>query len=184
MNPNLQRLAIWAIALVLLAALANLFNNNSSSQRRGSNEVSYSKFLADVEEGKVTRVTLAGKRLSVDLDPITLTAVAAAIALVCFLPLAVVDAVGHDWAAAGSGAWVALLWWGAGTMGLGSWLWFQGMARVRPGTASAFMAVMPISALVLSYLLLGEAFQWIHLIGMAVVLAGLAAVVRSGASVH
>ena len=67
MNPNLQRLAIWAIALVLLAALANLFNNNSSSQRRGSNEVSYSKFLADVEEGKVTRVTLAGKRLTGEL---------------------------------------------------------------------------------------------------------------------
>ena len=52
------------------------------------------------------------------------------------------------------------------------------------GAPTVNMAVMPISALVLSYLLLGEAFQWIHLIGMAVVLAGLVAVVRSGASVH
>jgi cell division protease FtsH len=66
MNPNLQRLAIWAIALVLLAALANLFNNNSSP-RRGANEISYSKFLADVEAGKVSKVTLSGKRLTGEL---------------------------------------------------------------------------------------------------------------------
>ncbi len=67
MNPNMQRLAIWAIALVLLAALANLFNNNSSTPRRGANEISYSKFLADVEEGKVAKVTLSGKRLTGEL---------------------------------------------------------------------------------------------------------------------
>lgn len=46
------------------------------------------------------------------------------------------------------------------------------------------MGVMPVSALVLSYILLGEAFQWIHLVGSGVVLAGLALVIRSGASVH
>ncbi len=39
---------------------------------------------------------------------------------------------------------------------------------------AAFMAVMPISALVLSYVLLGDPFQWIQLAGMAIVLAGLA----------
>jgi cell division protease FtsH len=63
MNPNFQRLAIWAAALVLLAALFNLFNNNSAPGRR-ANDVSYSKFLADVEAGKVSEVTLAGNRIS------------------------------------------------------------------------------------------------------------------------
>ncbi len=63
MNPNFQRLAIWAAALVLLAALFNLFNNNSAPGRRG-NDVSYSKFLADVEAGKVSEVTLSGNRIS------------------------------------------------------------------------------------------------------------------------
>ena len=63
MNPNFQRLAIWALALVLLAALFNLFNNNSAPGRRG-NDVSYSKFLTDVESGKVSEVTLSGNRIS------------------------------------------------------------------------------------------------------------------------
>jgi len=62
MNPNFQRLAIWAAALVLLAALFNLFNNNSTPSRRG-NEISYSKFLADVDAGKVSEVTLSGNRV-------------------------------------------------------------------------------------------------------------------------
>ncbi|MEZ5177705.1 MAG: DMT family transporter [Acidimicrobiales bacterium] len=128
--------------------------------------------------------SLMGKRLTAELSPLAITTAAALVALVAFAPLALWDAAGFSWSAPSGTEWAAVLWWGAGTMGLGSWLWFQGMARVRPGTASAFMAVMPISALVLSYLLLGEAFQWIHLIGMAVVLAGLVAVVRSGASVH
>ncbi|MCB1521814.1 MAG: ATP-dependent metallopeptidase FtsH/Yme1/Tma family protein, partial [Hyphomicrobiaceae bacterium] len=63
MNPNFQRLAIWAAALVLLAALFNLFNNNTAPNRRG-NDVSYSKFLTDVEAGKVSEVTLSGNRIS------------------------------------------------------------------------------------------------------------------------
>jgi drug/metabolite transporter (DMT)-like permease len=46
------------------------------------------------------------------------------------------------------------------------------------------MAVMPVSALLLSYLLLGEAFQWSHVLGMALVLVGLAFVIRSGAPLH
>ena len=67
MNPNLQRLAVWAVALILLAALANLFNN-SASQRGSANEISYSQFLADVEAGKVAKVTLSGKRLVGELN--------------------------------------------------------------------------------------------------------------------
>ncbi|HCJ44130.1 MAG TPA: hypothetical protein DHV58_08965 [Erythrobacter sp.] len=35
------------------------------------------------------------------------------------------------------------------------------------------MAVMPLSALVLSYVLLGESFRWSHLLGFGLVFAGL-----------
>jgi drug/metabolite transporter (DMT)-like permease len=34
------------------------------------------------------------------------------------------------------------------------------------------MAVMPVSALILSYVLLDESFQWIHLAGFGLALAG------------
>jgi uncharacterized membrane protein len=57
-------------------------------------------------------------------------------------------------------------------MAIGSALWYAGVSKAPGVTASAFMGVMPVSAVVLSYLLLGESFEWIHLIGMTAVLAG------------
>ena len=128
--------------------------------------------------------SLMGKRLTADLTPLTMVTVAAVLALVLFLPLALWEASGFDWSRPTAGQWLAVAWWGAGTMAGGSVLWFRGMARVPAGAAAPFMGVMPVSALLLSYLLLGESFQWIHAAGMAVVLAGLALVIRSGASVH
>lgn len=76
------------------------------------------------------------------------------------------DAWSFRWSDPTAGQWLAVAWWGAGTMGLGSWLWFRGMERVRAGTASAFMGVMPVSALLLSYTLLGETFPWLHAAGV------------------
>jgi cell division protease FtsH len=61
MNPNFQKLAIWVAVLVLLAALFNLFN--SPAQNRRGNEITYSEFIAAVDSGKVTEVTIAGNRI-------------------------------------------------------------------------------------------------------------------------
>lgn len=128
--------------------------------------------------------SLMGKRLTAGFDAISISVLAAVLALVAFVPLALWDLRDFDWGRPSAAQWVALAWWGAGTMALGSWLWFRGMSRVAGSTAAAFMGVMPISALLLSYVLLGEPFQWVHLVGIAVVLAGLAAAVRGGAAVH
>lgn len=124
--------------------------------------------------------TLAGKQLSADLDPMSLTLVAALVGAAGFAPLAVWDLVSFDWSEPLATEWVAVLWWGAGTMALGSVLWFAGVRNVKGVTASVFMGVMPISALVLSYVVLDESFRWIHAVGMTTVLVGLAiTVVRS-----
>jgi cell division protease FtsH len=61
MNPNFQKLAIWVAVLVLLAALFNLFN--SPAQNRRGNEITYSEFIAAVDGGRVTDVTIAGNRI-------------------------------------------------------------------------------------------------------------------------
>ena len=45
-------------------------------------------------------------------------------------------------------------------------------ARAEGAIAAGFMGVMPASALILSYVLLGEAFHWLHLLGFGIVFAG------------
>ena len=59
------------------------------------------------------------------------------------------------------------------TGGLAPVLWYNGV-RKAPGVLTAgAMSVMPISALVLSYVLLGETFRWAHMIGFGLVFLGL-----------
>lgn len=120
--------------------------------------------------------TLLGKRLGADLSPVQIAALASVLAGALFAPLAIWQGIGFSWEEPSWTSWLALCWWGAGTMGLGSVLWFRGMMQVAGTTASGFMAVMPVSALLLSYVVLGEPFSWMHVIGMAGVLGGIAAV--------
>jgi cell division protease FtsH len=61
MNPNYRNFALWAIIILLLVALFSLFQN--PAQRTVAAEVEYSKFLADVDAGKVKRVEIQGDRI-------------------------------------------------------------------------------------------------------------------------
>ncbi len=62
MNSNFRNLAIWVVIGLLLMALFNLFQN--PGQGRRGNEISYSEFLAGVESGSVSEVTIAKHRIT------------------------------------------------------------------------------------------------------------------------
>ena len=62
MNPNYQKLAIWAALLVLLLALYNLVSNPSQAHR--GPDIPYSEFLEAVDKGQVADAVLAGNRIS------------------------------------------------------------------------------------------------------------------------
>ena len=116
--------------------------------------------------------TLLGKKISARVDPVLAAFLAAAVSLPLFVPLAIWQWDGFEVADMSARAWVALVWYGAGTLALGTWLWYSGVRRAEGSVAAGFMGVMPASALILSYALLGEAFEWLHLVGFAIVFAG------------
>lgn len=175
LRERLDRASAIAIALAVGGLVA--VNAGTTGDGSSDNVLLGSALVFGAVCGEAA-YTLFGKRLTADLEPITVAAMAAVGASLLFAPLAIVQ-VGE----VGSGPeltdWLALAWWGLGTMALGSVLWYSGVSRVSGTTASAFMGLMPVSALVLSYLMLGESFQLIHLGGMALVLAGLAVMVES-----
>lgn len=115
--------------------------------------------------------TLLGKRASSRVDPVLVAALAALISLPAFVALAVWQWPDFRPGDVSTGAWLAVLWYGAGTLALGSWLWYAGVARAPGAVAAGFMGLMPASALILSYVLLGEPFRVIHLAGFAIVFA-------------
>jgi drug/metabolite transporter (DMT)-like permease len=52
-----------------------------------------------------------------------------------------------------------------------------GIKQVPNSSASVFTALMPVSGVVLSVLLLNESFQWYHLLGMVLVMMGMGLIV-------
>lgn len=135
-------------------------------------------FLAVCSEASYT---LFGRITSDALTPELIAGVTALGAISIFIIPALFQLPDFDWSQVAFSDWLALLWWGGGTLGLGSILWYSGVKQVSGGTAAGFMGVMPVSALVLSYVLLGEAFEWIHLVGFAIVFSGVLLVAWSHA---
>lgn len=177
LGDRLDRWTTIAIAAAVSGVLA--VNLGGTSGEDSGNLILGSALIFGAVCGEAA-YTLLGKRLSADIDPLTIAALAAVLASLLFAPLAALQLDQVEWAAIALDDWLAVVWWGIGTMALGSVLWYAGVAKVPGTTASAFMGVMPVSALLLSYLLLGEAFEWIHVVGIVAVLLGIAAVTQSG----
>ena len=117
--------------------------------------------------------TLVGKKVTDNLNPILITGITCVISSLLFLPFALYQMTEIDFSTLDASNIAAVLWWGAGTLALGTVLWYSGIKLSKPGQAAIFMAVMPVSALVLSYVLLGEKFHWIHAVGFGIVLGSI-----------
>lgn len=127
--------------------------------------------------------TLLSRKLSDGITSLeaTLAASLAAIPLFVALAFAFDD---RPFALGGADAFTlgALLFWGAMTGGLAPVLWYNGVRKAPGALTAGAMAVMPLTALVTSYLLLGEAFRWVHLAGFGLVFAGLVLMILEHAS--
>lgn len=116
--------------------------------------------------------TLMGKALIKNYPPEEISGLSALLAIICFIPFCIWQWPQLDLAKVETGNWLALAAYGLITMGLGSVLWYKGISQVEGSVAASFMGVMPLSALILSYILLHEQFEWLHLAGFALVFAG------------
>lgn len=116
--------------------------------------------------------TLMGKALTKNYPPEEVAGISALLAFVLFIPMGVWQYPRFEVSGVEPQDWLYLVAYGLVTMGLGSVLWYKGISKVEGSIAASFMGVMPVSALVLSYVLLHEDFQWIHLAGFSLVFCG------------
>lgn len=121
---------------------------------------------------------LVNKRLRVPVAPLALSTVMSALGLlVCLVPAVLEQAWARPVAA--TAVWAAVYY--ALVPGvLGFWLWFAGSQRLAGAQASLMTAVMPVAALGLAALVLGERVSAWQLSGCALVLLAVAAAAVSG----
>jgi drug/metabolite transporter (DMT)-like permease len=121
---------------------------------------------------------LIRKTVPEPLSPLAASTVLSLFGLVWFLPMGLVEAARTDLAAISATGWLVVLYYGAFVTVLAYLFWFAGVTRVPPSTAGVFTAVMPVSALALSALALGEPIGWQQLAGCACVLVGIVLISR------
>ena len=119
----------------------------------------------------------AQKLLSRPLPSIWLMVILTAGASVLFAPFALYDALSFDFSHVPMYVWGLVVYTGVGITALGVLLMHAGIKQVPNSSASVFTALMPVSGVVLSVLLLNESFQWYHLLGMVLVMMGMGLIV-------
>lgn len=116
---------------------------------------------------------LLRKSLSPALSDLGLTAALSLLGFLMFLPPALYQGWSFEFGSLGVVEWSAMLYFGLVFTVVAYLLWFSGVARVPGSTAGAFTALMPVSAVVLSALFLGERVTWVHALGGLLILAAI-----------
>lgn len=109
------------------------------------------------------------------MDPLVQSAlVTAAACILCLVPAALENPA-PALAVLGWRAWMALLWYGFMVTALGYICWYAGIKRSETSSAAVFSGLMPLTAMVLSVLLLGEQATTRQCLGCGLVVLGMLA---------
>lgn len=117
--------------------------------------------------------TILGKKIMNHVKPMIVVSFSVMISFIMFIPFSIAELSEFNSSSITTSQWIAMIWWGAGSIALGLSLWNFGIEKVSGVIAAGFMGFMTISSLVLSYILLNEPFYWHQLTGFVVVFASL-----------
>lgn len=163
----------WKKILALVLALAGvLFLQWGNGRQQENQHVWMGILLVFAAVCCEASYTLMGKALTKNYPAEEISGLSALIAVICFIPMVIWQYPQLDLNNVTPADWGYLAAYGLITMGLGSVLWYKGVSQVEGSIAASFMGIMPVSALLLSYVLLPEKFEWLHLAGFALVFCG------------
>ena len=117
--------------------------------------------------------TIFRKSVSGAVDALSGTTYVILLGALLFLPFALYEFSQFSFGGVSASSWLAVVYYGAFVTVASFFLWFDGVSKVSTATAGAFTAVMPLSALLLSVLLLGEQILFTHILGILCTLVGI-----------
>ncbi len=128
--------------------------------------------------------TIFRKKTSKEVSPLAGAALVSSMAFAMFLPFAIPQAMSFNFHQVRLADWLPVFYYGIVVTVIGFNLWFRGVEKVDASTAAVFTGVWPVSALLLSYLILKEQFIISHLAGIICIMFGIAFTVRDSAAVR
>lgn len=124
--------------------------------------------------------TIGSRKVMDRLSPLTVNWTTLLISILIQIPLLWTDHKMLDSGVASvpSSGWTALVHVIVFATALGQQAWLYGVSGIGPSRAGVFINVIPVSSLLLSLVILGESFDVVKLIGIALVLSGVWLVTR------
>lgn len=117
--------------------------------------------------------TVYSRRLTAKYSPFQINACVFAVTTALFVLVALPSLFATDWSKVESPAWVGAVYSGFFSLSIGNFLWVWGVGIVGSAKASLFNNLAPVFAILLGYIMLGEAFGLIQVLGAAIIYAGL-----------
>ncbi len=117
--------------------------------------------------------TIGARRLLRRYTPLQLTACTTVIGTAAFLPFAVPSLISLDWGGVTWWAWVATAGSGVLALSLAYVLWYTGVQRLGSARTSVYSNLVPVVAIVVAAITLGESLGVIKAFGVALVLTAL-----------
>ncbi len=177
MGDRLARIA-WIGVLLTIGGvmLVNLLGTPGEDVARRPILGAVLIFLAVISEAAYT---MFARLIAGSASPLGITSWYSIYGAIMFLPPALWTLRDFDMDTIPASAWTAMIYMGAGPGALAVLLWFYGLRHVPASIAGAFTGVMPISAVLSAWLVLGEEIAWPHILGMVLIMIGIVMVARS-----
>jgi drug/metabolite transporter (DMT)-like permease len=169
-KPSFYQFAGVALALMGILAINGLEYNNYSEN------ISYrwlgNLLICCAVMGEAVFLLLR-KTMPLGFSPLTISGALCVLGLVMFAPFAIYQGLAYDFSAPNTIDWLAIFYFGAVFTVVAYILWFRGVVHVSGSTAGVFTAMIPLSALSLSALFLGESITLSHLVGGVLIIGAI-----------
>jgi translation elongation factor EF-G len=126
-----------------------------------------------------TAIALLNKRIATPVPAIVVATIMAVTSLVLASVPGIIALVRTPDMFGDGTALLAMIYYGIVPTVFGFWMWYTGASLLSGAEASTFTAVAPMTAMLLSVLVLGETMQLRHVAGLGLVLAAIAITVTS-----
>lgn len=165
-----KHVVIGIVFVVIGISIINLVNGNGEA---GGDFPMLGNILVMFAVIGEALFTILGKLLSKKLSPLAISTFITFIGFLLFLPFAIYEAVTFDFHQMRVVDWGYVLYFAIVVTVFAFYLWYSGVSKVTGSTSGVFTGVLPISSIILSYIILKEQLAWIHLIGVFFVLVGI-----------
>lgn len=127
-------------------------------------------FLAVIGEALYT---ILGRQVATEVSPLSIATYISLYGLAMFLPFALWDLRHLDPGTIPLSALLAVAYLAVFVTVIAFVVWFVGLRRIPASTAGAFTGMIPITAVLSAWLILGERAGWAHIGGIALVMTGI-----------